>query len=774
MIIKAPYNFVPLYPNVFFPSWAEKISHDIPFSKEAESGELILKIKAETPVFIRNGKRNQHSGADKEFSNYEYRDQDGKLQKKYFIPGTTVKGMIRNVLEIMSFGKMGRINDSRFAFRDLNSNQYDLKNNQQQIHCGWLFRNKKGQYCIQDCGNPVWISHPVIDSIWNLEDHGFEDAFKQGGFATKPNNPKMLQECCKTAKYKYEILLHERELNILYDKQKVEDKWKVTPGTKEGILVVTGQPMVRCFNEKKQKWEGKYREFVFPIFDESQNSLFISDILWKEFLFQYYDHDPMKISTDWKFWKDKLKEGEKVPVFFRKGNQNSIQDFGLTFLYKLPYKNTIKDLLKASHKDRQHDLAELMFGYISSEGSLKGRIQFGHAEAVGQPLVMPEVKGILSSPKASYYPNYLKQYGTGGILPSPPGKHKGTYETYMNDAELAGWKRYPVHNVTTLPIGGENMNVNFIPLSAGSEFICKIRFHNLLKQEIGALLSAINFHGNSQARHSLGMAKPYGYGRVKCEIKSSTLKWPPEDYMGCFETLMDIEFFKSKRIWHNCEQIKELLKMASIDCTLVSPLYMTLDEHTTAKGSNAQKNPHSSEYLQSISALYPNYQIDIQSLEAQETYSKYEIEYQKREEAKVLAKKQEEERLKSFEEEKKQKEQEKQEAEKKRKEEEENRKKDEKVKMLQSSGLAFLIGIERFDKLGNRITDWLKKVKLEKIPEQEYGVLEERLMTWYKNAQSKPRDLKLFRDFIDKKVIQWVVKEKYEEWKNKFLENKSE
>ena len=93
-MIRAPYNFVPLNKRIFFPDWAKQISHDVPFS-DGESGTINLTITAETPIFIRNG-----SNKDNEIEFSHYLDEIGN--KKYFIPGTSIKGMMRNVFEIRS------------------------------------------------------------------------------------------------------------------------------------------------------------------------------------------------------------------------------------------------------------------------------------------------------------------------------------------------------------------------------------------------------------------------------------------------------------------------------------------------------------------------------------------------------------------------------------------------------------------------------------------------------------------------------------------------
>lgn len=103
-MIKAPFNFVPLDANVFFPSWQKQISQDMPFDG-CLSGTIDVSIKAETPIFIRNG--HQQGTEDNSFSNYV---EKGKRQ--FFIPGSTIKGCIRSVVEIMSLGKMLPTTDS--------------------------------------------------------------------------------------------------------------------------------------------------------------------------------------------------------------------------------------------------------------------------------------------------------------------------------------------------------------------------------------------------------------------------------------------------------------------------------------------------------------------------------------------------------------------------------------------------------------------------------------------------------------------------------------
>ena len=72
-MITAPFNFVPLNDKVFFPDWAEKINHDIPF-EDGESGLIDITIIAKSPIFVRN-----HYQDGDRF--YEIERKDKKLQK---------------------------------------------------------------------------------------------------------------------------------------------------------------------------------------------------------------------------------------------------------------------------------------------------------------------------------------------------------------------------------------------------------------------------------------------------------------------------------------------------------------------------------------------------------------------------------------------------------------------------------------------------------------------------------------------------------------------
>ncbi len=569
--IKAPFNFVPISDKVFFPSWADQISHDIPFS-DGESGEIELTITAHSPIFVRNG----HTKAQAEAKSVEYKSFSKTGEKDYFIPATSIKGAIRNVMEIMSFGKMRIDSKMKFATREWDDPKiYDLKGNQKQIHCGWLSKTDNNGYQIIDCGKPDRINHKRIDEFFKSKSLSiqFKDFFAQTSDFELDKEKSVLdgkKYDPKTAAFKYALIKNDItilsglcfEEDDIYKAKYQDNRVKVSSTTtdKQGTIVFTGSP--NPWNEKRKKDSGKFYEFVFPDKDKNASILYISDQTFNFFKFIYADSD------DWNFWKDKIENGGKMPVFFRCDNSgNNLRDFGLAYLYKLPFEKSPYELLPETHKPSEDadnpfkpDLTECIFGYTTNKYSLKGRVQFGHGFVNGEPLNDSEVELVLGSPKASYYPIYVKQNGQSGRVID--------YNVYSKGKKIAGWKRYPIQKCTWGTKSDDNPDLNsvFVPLATGTTFKSRIRFHNLRKEEIGALLSAISFHNNQgKFFHQLGIAKPYGYGKVSFSATiDPSLKLAVKDYMSAFEASIvnDKNVFDGKLKWHDSDQITQFFTMA--------------------------------------------------------------------------------------------------------------------------------------------------------------------------------------------------------------------
>ena len=583
MAIYAPYNFVPVDDKVFFPEWGNSISHDIPFEDE-KSGYLTVCIEAKTPIFVRNG-----NNRDEVRTSENYKLFSSTPDGEFFIPATAIKGELRTTLSILSFGKLSIINNKRYAIRDLRNRKYLEQINSNNIHCGWMsFDASRKNIIISDRGIPRRISHRQIDEKYNTT------------FCSIFSNPSTLKnEAKRSSLYKYELLRNQSltnnfsELRVNNSNTVDNRKFvKFDPNGTPGTLVLTGQASRRDPSKSGQN-NGKYYEFVFMQKEIASYTfdIFEENGLYEDFCFIYKD------SKEWNYWHNKMSNGESIPVFFLVID-NKIQHLGLSFLYKLPFRNRINAYLGNAHSSTRRDLADCIWGCLDSNDGLKGRVSISHAMCL-KSITFPEQNPYCASPKPTYYPIYLNQIGTNGIM-------EDRFKTMLDsDAKIKGWKRYPVREqVTTnftIPQGQENNTSPFRPLDKGSLFECRIIFHNLKEEELGALIDSIEL--KDDCWHSIGFAKPHGYGAVKMKIdyerSLGVTKEQSENYRNAFINMMtsfDKNYLKSR-------QLRELYTMSQPN-EYSQPLeYMELGQFAEEKKQNFKRDitgcylPYASELL---------------------------------------------------------------------------------------------------------------------------------------------------------------------------------
>lgn len=762
--IKAPFNFVPLNEKVFFPDWAGQVSHDIPFS-DGEIGEIDLELTAMTPVFVRNG----HTREDADKKNDTYTSFSKDENGQYFIPGTSVKGMIRNVLEIISFGKMKIDRKMKFSQREWDNKEvYVLKNPniQTSIYCGWLVLSESGDSRLIDCGLPMRINHLRIDEFFESKQIAlsFKNYFSRdarfdlnkdqqiGGKKYDPRNAAFKYALIKN---KFEILenlsfVEDDKYNTSIGKvsnQKAfcERRYKVSDGGTaiKGTIVFTGQPdkWVNPERNKRNMGSGKFYEFIFPQPDEKKEYI-ISHQTIEQFKFIYKD------SQAWQLFKN----ANKIPVFFRTEGKN-VKDFGLALLYKLPYEQSVADLVEKKQENSDlSDLSECILGYSDGHDALKSRVQFSHFYADKNVVSMDKQFSTLGSPKASYYPIYLRQLGKNGIAAS--------LKTYNDpDVTISGRKRYPIRQqAVPKPSGNTNLDVPFCPLPSNTKFSGKIRFHNLKPAEIGALISSITFHGNQdQLYHNLGMGKPLGYGKMKINLKSITIsgaKIKVTPFLISFEKELD-QFCKDKLniSWAKSDIISELFTMAEDHELKENDLlfkYMTMDPKGQNEFVEAKKL---NEYLENFSILSKK------SFEIKSPYEEYQR--QKIEQERLLK----EEREKREREERDKQIQLQQEAEEKARLE----KREKEV----NAGLdGFMDDMTDFNYAKKRIDQWMKKAKVNLLPEEQHETLFDALVRFYndpKNRDKKKWELPFDQSPFSKKIASWIGDDLAREWYSKIV-----
>ncbi|MDI9631256.1 MAG: TIGR03986 family CRISPR-associated RAMP protein [Acidobacteriota bacterium] len=515
----APYNFVPASETVVFPSWADQVSHDVPF-RDGLCGYLDLEITTHTPLFIR--------GHDRAGAFFQTPDGNPAL------PGTSLRGMLRTVVQIASFGKLGPVNDRRLSMRDLHDADYRRK--LASVSAGWLREDRRREYDGPgEDGSPRWTIQPchfakieygLLQTLFPGFDPGtrrpahekYGDPALTGGSLQQRLDVRVSSPAAARRRP------HSRAIGDYGEVTRINP----TAGT-AGTIVLTGQPQEYRPGLQRRK----HHDFFFygsvglPIdvpFAKRRDFSFIHSTGGEQ---HRLDSNP---NPDWAFWLEKMRNDEPVPVFFLLDAAGVLRAFGLAMMFRLACEKTTGDVVLAAQskaQDTRPDLAELIFGRVFRSGgttlALRGRVSL--EAAVPDPKKHPKVldpitNRVLGAPRASYYPNYLVQN-----VPLGPGSPP--YITYNSaDAKARGWKRYPSRDaVIPLPTAPTpNVAVApFAPLTAGARFKTRLHFHNLRRVELGAVLWALDFGGRTDCRHGLGLAKPYGYGAISLEVTHSEL-----------------------------------------------------------------------------------------------------------------------------------------------------------------------------------------------------------------------------------------------------------
>lgn len=560
----APYNFVPLPERVF--TVAEGIAvggkkikpwemHD-QFVPGTHSGFINLEITTLTPLYIRGAVMRSADGAwdhrDSRLRSEPYTMPDGRPA----IPGSSLRGMVRTLVEILAFGKIQPVSEARPFFRDISPSRISTEYRRQFIEDLGVLETgmdiKTGQpvsvrapgYCSRvraglvdatrriiresDCArvdqqllskqlsrNHSVGSGPGATPNWQIQHSTVwaqVDPRPQAYFFARQTNPHGRQR-------HPDLYLKFRKVEALSSSKQ--------PGYQQAILVITGGVPY------------KHLEFVFLDPTDGSRSLTVPRHIWDRF------HDEDQITQ----WQEKafprnqpqgrraaghLCDGE--PVFFLVDESKRSDDNpdGLVFLgragmFRFPYDQSPRDLVPDELRNAPLDLAEVMFGKVGRNEIIKGRVFFEDAVATnGGPDWFEEtlVPRILSAPKPTTFQHYLTQDGTKG---------KDALTTYLADEHTAirghklYWHRWEQngavsqvkeannHDSLVQDLQGaspqDTQHTVIRPVKPRVTFSERIRFENLTELELGALLEALCLPEG--CHHRMGMGKALGLGSVR-------------------------------------------------------------------------------------------------------------------------------------------------------------------------------------------------------------------------------------------------------------------
>ncbi|MDA9557143.1 TIGR03986 family CRISPR-associated RAMP protein [Vibrio sp.] len=567
--VHAPYHFVPLSKWVYMPDWAHLVSQDFPF-EDGYSGVIEYNLTNPTPLCV--GSQKDANGVLK-FA----RDPLGRP----IIPSSSLKGMIRNVLEIASFGKFGRVDDSLFSYRDISSRSAYLEEiKSYSVTAGWIKFNS------------IKKNWEFKKSQYGRLKHSDLNAFTGKNFVNKNGGDLV-------SKYKKHNLNKTLNANITnyFDKTAKKTVYIAElnkSGAWEGSCVFTDERPAGRNHEK-------FYDFSY-FFSCPDNEVFSNAI--SEQVNHLFTNHRSQQNTDIK-QEDKVSYLQNnqhnewgIPIFALVKDKK-VHSFGFSQMPRLTYNNSIHDLVDYSSKahlsDAYFDLAELMMGTVREHAlSLKSRLSFSDAslDDNNARLSLSE-KMVLSSPKPTFLAAYLEQ------------PHSGKYQTYNDLTELSGWKQYPNRTQLEIPIiesENDKLSTQLEVLDEGHSFTGRIFFHNLKKEELSALTWALTLNNDKFNYHRLGNGKPVGLGSVQIKINEEHVNvrdnknhqlgtFSTQDHCSAFKAHMD-QVYCGKEQWSDSPQIKHLIALSDRDIENDNDFtYMNLEDYKDVNNAKASLPP---------------------------------------------------------------------------------------------------------------------------------------------------------------------------------------
>ncbi len=503
---RAPYNFIPLNDVVVESEHGSSVPGFASYKDGLLSGYIDLTIDAKTPVYIRRLSKQS-----------EFFEIGGRS----LIPGSTIRGLTKNIMKIASFSKFQEKED--FEDRNLyyravgdpgsigklyKSLMIDDNNHYFPRVKAGILKKKGREYTISPSNESKEYEYTQFYRINGTFDGTGEhfkisfkaktehlDCFSFSEIYFKPARPKTHEHVHNTKKGPITILLKYALIDT-YSKYANEH-------LKKGYLILTG------------KSPRKHMQWVINTADPEKSALEIPKQVIED-----YEQDKSRNSVD--LLKMLEKESE-VPCFYLADEDGNITDFGHTALFRKRYSWSVGDhvpenLNPDKKSNRVNDIVEAIFGKLEHWA---GRVYFEDAElqSNGANVFMDKATlKILSSPKPTCFQHYLEQ-------PSGTNTDKSNLCHWDNEANIRGYKMYWHRNTygqsgeydwkesEPIPENDTQHAYPIKPAKPGTRFRGRIRFENLSSIELGALLFSLDLPEGFC--HKVGLGKPYGLGSVK-------------------------------------------------------------------------------------------------------------------------------------------------------------------------------------------------------------------------------------------------------------------
>lgn len=546
----APYNFVPL-PEKVVPAEPDSIDmpHDRYYSSEGAkpryTGRIACTLTTASPLYVRCGYTPEEYATFGTKPFHELTEEQKRRRAEFFhygnsdsptIPGSSLRGMLRALVEITSYSKMDKVTDQQLFYRDVRNAHYReafarrgtdigrLPVYESLVRTGFL-RKQAGGYVIEECDVARIFNkpdHPVITSIPMRSGV----PYKSGNNANFHPNWHFQHQTIYVQADMTPNPYQFGDKYLLFRAVHQAD-WVMQPSFSKGTLVITGH------------MQNKHMEFVFL------DSIVATHSLSTDLIRRFEDDDQVTAWQEQSFPGNQphpdarkrdglLQDGE--PVFFIMDG-TEVAFFGRAQLFRRPYGSSPYEFISATVRYGVNgtaalpeiDLAEAIFGFVPQRkddrrSAVAGRVFVSDARlAEGQTNVLfaqPLTPRVLGSPKPTTFQHYLVQTDQ---TQAAQNRLQG-YNTTWEQTTIRGYKLYwHKDNVGSEAIREHDQQkiekaskqyTKMQPVNSGVTFSFDIHFENLTAVELGALLWVLQLAADSNYRLKLGMGKSLGMGAV--------------------------------------------------------------------------------------------------------------------------------------------------------------------------------------------------------------------------------------------------------------------
>lgn len=441
---KAPYNFIPfpeniVYRHIILPKYKDKEDKDITvlpkhnvFEKGLKTGYVDYSINVETPLFVSNGEK------ESDFF---------KINGKYTIPGSTVRGKVRSNAEVLSCSYPEFIEDKRLWFRgafskDVLKDMYkeavlsgETGQISDKVKAGYLIRRRDKWFIIpaKQENNKFFreIHESKLRNQYRTIDEDIRNNIFMYNFNNKNSRERLWEIFFNKKNQKKEINKKIKDNEKQLSKEEKQELEKEINNLQKDIEKLLKNNERKGFNPYyykasyylkdnneiiikkvsksiKDKSYGilmnssrlNYKQNHYLIFQKDTER--VEKEITKELINQYKtsvqyrqkeaEVENFKISNEGKF-----ENGKEKPVFYITNNDENIIAFGFTPYLKIPYKKSVHDGVKTKEYNGTEsqkgkiDYAKSIFGFTNfnlkekdDSISYKGRVSFTNAKPVNK------------------------------------------------------------------------------------------------------------------------------------------------------------------------------------------------------------------------------------------------------------------------------------------------------------------------------------------------------------------------------------------------------